>query len=97
LGAGRERIISMAERYGTIAVVLPVARKKQECICPGGQTPTSYDAREKSALSKPSPFINSSSVAVPPRCSRNGEKQDGKQPIQRIGCLSKIVRVFRTV
>ena len=97
LGVGRERIISMAERYGTIADVLPVARKKQECICPGGQTPTSCDALEISALLKPSPFINSSSVVVLQTYLRSGGRQGGKALIQRIGCLSKIVRVFRSV
>ena len=87
----------MAERYGTTAAVPLVGRKKQECICPGGQTPTSCVVPERSALSKPSPFINLSSVVGLHPYLRNGGKQGGKAPIQRIGCPSNIVRVFRTV
>ena len=87
----------MAKRYGTTAAVPLVGRKKQECIFPRGQTPTSCDALEISALSKPSPFINSSRVVGLHPYLRNGGKQGGKAPIQRIGCPSNIVRVFRTV
>ena len=54
----------MAERYGTIADAQPVGRTKQECISPKGQIHISYIAPERSALLKPSPFINSSSVVV---------------------------------
>ena len=90
-------IISMAKRFGTIAVALLVASKKQGCISPRGQTPTSCIVPERSALSKPSLFINSSSVAVLLLSLRSGGRQGGKAPIQRIGCPSKIVGVFRIV
>ena len=79
----------MAKRYGTTAAVLLVARKKQECISQRGQTPICFVAPGISALLKPSPFINSSSVVGLHPYLRNGGKQGGKAPIQRIGCLSK--------
>ena len=52
-GVGRERTISMAERYGTTADALTVARKKQGCISPEGEIPISCVAPEISALSNP--------------------------------------------
>ena len=97
LGVGRERIILMAERYGTTAVVLPVARKKQVCISPESQIHISCDAPEISALSKLSLFINSLSVAVLLLSYLNGEAQGGKAPTQRIGCPSKIVEANKSM
>ena len=97
LGVGREGIILMAERYGTTAVVLPVARKKQGCISPESQIHISCDAPEISALSKLSLFINSLSVAVLLLSYLNGEAQGGKAPTQRIGCPSKIVEANKSM
>ena len=97
LGVGIERIILMAERYGTTAVVLPVARKKQGCISPKGQIHIFCVAPEISALSKPSPFTNSLSVAVLLLSYLNGEAQGGKAPTQRIGSLSNTERRTKLV